>query len=265
MAGCEIVVKTVRATKSRKIHLRVLFRRHLAPVSARVNSSAINFGELSCEWPGWPAAAARPERAILSPVLGLSDEELVAIYRESTASQVARDQAVNELFRRYQSRVAAWCYRVAGDREWAADLAQEVFLRAFRNLGSFRSESKFSTWLYTVSRNHCLNAIEARGLRPEEALPEFGLTDNSTPRPDRQMEEAQEREHVQNLINSSLDETERTVMALHYGDQEMTLASITALLGLENASGAKAYVVSARRKLEAAMARWRAGTQRGPR
>ena len=75
------------------------------------------------------------------------------------------------------------------------------------------------------------------------------------------MELAEERAQIQSLIQANLDETERTVMTLHYGEEEMTLAGITSLLGLQNASGAKAFVVSGRRKLEAAMARWRVGTR----
>jgi hypothetical protein len=57
---------------------------------------------------------------------------------------------IDELFRRHHRRVALWCLRLAGERETAADWAQEVFLIAYKNLGSFRGESKFSTWLYTI-------------------------------------------------------------------------------------------------------------------
>ena len=215
------------------------------------------------DWRVWPDSGVADWRDILGPVLGLSDEDLIAIHREPFETRVRRDQAVNELFRRYQSRVAAWCFRVSGDRELASDLAQEVFLRAFRNLDSFRSEAKFSTWLYTVARNHCFNALAARGLRPEDPLPEFALPDTRIPRPDERLQATQERAQIQSLMREHLDETERTVMTLHYGEEEMNLAGITRVLGLTNASGAKAFVVSGRRKLEAAVARLRAGGQEG--
>jgi DNA-directed RNA polymerase specialized sigma subunit len=64
------------------------------------------------------------------------------------------------------------------------------------------------------------------------------------------------RHAVQTLMNDVLDETEKRVMTLHYGYQ-MRLDAITAALGLTNTSGAKAYIVSARRKLSAAVSRWK--------
>ena len=79
------------------------------------------------------------------------------------------DSLWNELFRRHQGRVALWCLRLTGDREAAADLAQEVFLKAFRYLDSYRGDSKFSTWLYSIARNHCFNEIKSRAAKPEDA------------------------------------------------------------------------------------------------
>src|SRR5437764_8531011 len=98
----------------------------------------------------------------------LSDEDLVSQYRGQAGSPQA-DALLNELFRRHHGRVALWCLRLTGDRESAADLAQEVFIKAFRNLDSFRGESKFSTWLYSIARNHCFNEIKSRATRPEQA------------------------------------------------------------------------------------------------
>ena len=62
---------------------------------------------------------------------------------------------------------------------------------------------------------------------------------------------------MRQLLAESLDETERTVMTLHYGE-EMPLDAITRTLKLANASGAKAYIVSARRKLNRAIERLKA-------
>lgn len=184
----------------------------------------------------------------------LSDEQLV---RLAIASKLAdSDAALNELFARYQKRVALWCLRVSGDRDWAADLAQEVFLRAWRNLESFRTDAKFSTWLYTITRNHCFNAVQSRKLRSEEPLEEFTIS-GTPPGFDVQLESEQQRRQLQALVAETLDETETRVMTLHYGE-ELTLSAITSLLSLSNTSGAKAYVVSARRKLKAALSRWNA-------
>ena len=64
------------------------------------------------------------------------------------------------------------------------------------------------------------------------------------------------RHVVRTLMDEVLDETEKRVMTLHYG-HEMRLDAITTALGLTNPSGAKAYIVSAKRKLNAAVKRWK--------
>ena len=195
----------------------------------------------------------------------LSDEQLVALAAEPRDSPAfandERQRAVAELFGRYQSRVAAWCFRVARDREWAADLAQEVFLRALRSLAGFRGDAKFSTWLYTIARNHCYNAVQARSIRAEDSLEFLELPDTSR-RFDTELEVENEIHQMRALLNTTLDETERQVMTLHYGE-DMTLDSVTRLLGLRNTSGAKAYIVSARRKLQTAISRLKAKAGRG--
>src|ERR1700722_11808800 len=85
-----------------------------------------------------------------------SDEVLVSLLR-NCPEQAAFDDLFQELFRRHHPRVTSWCYRMTRDPERALDLTQEVFLQAFRRLDSFRGDSRFSTWLYSITRNHCLN------------------------------------------------------------------------------------------------------------
>ena len=70
------------------------------------------------------------------------------------------------------------------------------------------------------------------------------------------MERRQAEEVVRKLMRESLNETEATVMTMHYV-HELSLDAVTRLLDLTNASGAKAYVVSARRKLASAFNDWK--------
>ena len=70
------------------------------------------------------------------------------------------------------------------------------------------------------------------------------------------MERRQAEEVVRQLMQESLDETEAKVMTLHYV-HELPLDAVSRMLGLTNASGAKAYVVSARRKLARAFDEWK--------
>src|SRR6516225_11898326 len=94
----------------------------------------------------------------------LSDEELVDRYRAIAGPQ--QEEFLNQLFERHRTRVAAWCYRMTGDVDAATDLAQEVFLKAFQNLEFFREQSKFTTWLYSIARNHCMDALKSRAEAP---------------------------------------------------------------------------------------------------
>ena len=187
----------------------------------------------------------------------VSDEELVAQLREAPASAKAPD-LYRELFQRHHNRVAAWCLRFTGEREAALDLAQEVFIKAYRRLDSFRGDSRFSTWLYTIARNHCLTAAKRWATEPAQA----GVSVSSH-LPDvqsRSVHDTIEREQLLTLLRQLmaklLNETEAQVVNLHYC-QELPLDVITRLLKLGNPSGAKAYVVSARRKLMAGVEGWK--------
>jgi RNA polymerase sigma factor (sigma-70 family) len=211
--------------------------------------------------PQWPRADDIIEPMSLERLL---DEELVSQYRSTTLAD-ERELYINELFRRNYARVARWCLRFASDRESAADLAQEVFTKAYQNLSSFQGQSKFSTWLFVIARNHCLNAVRSNARQATELKADdgeeilLGIADNA-PNAHSEMEKAASAELVRKLLVETLDETERVVFTLHYGE-EVSLDAITRLLRLENQSGAKAYVVSAKRKLARSLQQWRARGQ----
>lgn len=65
----------------------------------------------------------------------------------------------------HQDRVFSFCSRMLGDRDEAADAAQEVFVSAWKNLSGFRGESALSTWLLRIASNRCLNRIRSRNAR----------------------------------------------------------------------------------------------------
>lgn len=68
-------------------------------------------------------------------------------------------RAYEVLLRRYQKLVYNVLYQMVHSHEMAADLTQETFLKAYRALGSFRTEGKFKPWLLRIATNTCLNAI----------------------------------------------------------------------------------------------------------
>jgi RNA polymerase sigma-70 factor (ECF subfamily) len=191
----------------------------------------------------------------------LSDAELIAKHL-AAADRGGQAVWVQELFRRHYKKVVLWCLRFAGNQDEAYDLAQGIFVKVFSNLKSFRGESKVSSWLYAITRSECMNFLIARSARAdvvgEEVLEERPAGEASSP--DLLLEREDSARIVRTLLDEALDETEKTVFTLHYGD-DMPLQVITRLLGLENRSGAKAYIVSARRKLSRALREWKAREQ----
>lgn len=88
--------------------------------------------------------------------------------RELLDLTAAGDQAAFAmLVRRHQSRVLNLAYRFSRDRQDAEDLAQEVFFKVWRHARSFRGQSAFSTWLYRLTVNTCLNFRQRKKTRPE--------------------------------------------------------------------------------------------------
>jgi RNA polymerase sigma-70 factor (ECF subfamily) len=72
-----------------------------------------------------------------------------------------RDEAAfREMVQTHQQQVYNLIFRMLGNREEAEDLAQEVFVTVFKSIDSFRGESRFSTWLYRVTVNHCHNRFK---------------------------------------------------------------------------------------------------------
>ena len=73
--------------------------------------------------------------------------------------------AFDDLVLRHQDRVFNLCYRFFGDHSEANDMAQEIFIKVYRSMGSFRFESGFSTWLYRIAVNTCRNRLKSMDYR----------------------------------------------------------------------------------------------------
>ena len=146
--------------------------------------------------------------AVSSFLMGLdslSDEELVErARREPGRESETADAALAVLYRRFYPKVAAWCLRLSGDRQEAADLAQEVFLRVHERLALFRGESRFSTWLYTVTRSVVINRGQAARRRQMDALDEEGAMEPVEPAPgaDREMERGEIAEELRRAMGA---------------------------------------------------------------
>ena len=88
------------------------------------------------------------------------------------ACQDGSPEAQRELYECYKAKVYSLVVYLTGDLEMARDLTQEIFLKVFRDLRSFRFESSFNSWLYRLATNTCLNAIRSRRTRREVEIGE---------------------------------------------------------------------------------------------
>lgn len=103
--------------------------------------------------------------ATLTPRVVDPDAQLV---RQVIAGDLG---AFEQLFRKYQTPIFNMVNRMVRGED-AYDITQDVFIRAYRALKSFRGDAKFSTWLYTIARHTCLNHIRHRNVLSEESLNE---------------------------------------------------------------------------------------------
>jgi RNA polymerase sigma-70 factor, ECF subfamily len=102
------------------------------------------------------------------------DAELVRRIRGATGGGggggLADRQAWGELVRRHQDRVFAVCFRMLNDREAAADLTQDTFVKVIQGLESFDERARLSTWLTRIAMNACLSHLRAQKLRRHASL-----------------------------------------------------------------------------------------------
>jgi RNA polymerase sigma-70 factor (ECF subfamily) len=107
----------------------------------------------------------------------LPPHELAGLVERAREGDVA---AFERLIAQHQAKVYTFAFAFAGDPELAKDLAQEALVKVYRSLGTFRFQSAFSTWLYSIVKNTYLDAVKSRAGR-ERAL-EDPLTDGEVER-----------------------------------------------------------------------------------
>lgn len=115
-----------------------------------------------------PASAA-----VAKPSDARTDEELMAAYKGGDPA------AFRALVERHNGPVYRFCLRALRSPEAAADAAQEVFLRVVKNAAGWEPKAKFTTWVYTIARNHCIDEARKGRFRKTESLNETTGTSRS--------------------------------------------------------------------------------------
>ena len=181
----------------------------------------------------WLAWCPDPEIAAGLPMNDL-DRALLKRLRDRD------ERAFRELIDAHRDRVFGISYRMLGNRAEAEDVAQEVFIAVFKTIDSFREESKFSTWLYRVTVNHCKNRLKylsRRRDRDRDELDETTLGSVAAGEltagpvaPDRALHGSQMEKLLEEAI-ASLDEEHRVVVVLR-DIEELSMEEICDITGL---------------------------------
>ena len=140
--------------------------------------------------------------------------------------------AMGTLVVQYQHWVYNIAYGFLGHHEDAEDIAQDVFLSVWENVGQFKFRSRFSTWLYRIVKNKCLNLIDQRKRRKTEPME----IDDSQPwvpvytvTPEQELLRAERKEIVHAAL-AKLKESYRTILILREL-QELSYEEISEVLG----------------------------------
>lgn len=105
---------------------------------------------------------------------GVEDEEVLAVYVDTSAGHGRREAAFSELVDRYERRVYGITYRYFGNHADAQDATQDTFLQLARKADQFRGDSKLSTWIYRVATNACNDLGRKMARRPQTPVEDVG-------------------------------------------------------------------------------------------
>jgi RNA polymerase sigma-70 factor, ECF subfamily len=175
------------------------------------------------------------------------------------------ERAFNELVELYEARVFRLLLRMMGRRDEAEDMAQEVFVQIFKAIGTFRGDSKLSTWIYRVSVNLCKNRMKYLSRRHTDGEDELepvaeraaldeakGVTFGDVAQPDR-LVEGYQMERVVQICISELEPDFREVLILR-DVEDLSYEELSEITGLPDGT-VKSRLHRARAMLKASVER----------
>src|SRR4051812_46071702 len=159
-----------------------------------------------------------------------SDRELVAIAVEGF------DGSFEELVRRYQRPISAYVYRMVGNYESALDLTQEIFIKVYNSLSRYRSEFKFSTWIYKIAHNSAVDHLRRTSTREQSLIAgteqdQFELPiESGLLSPEQESERKERRIEIENVIRALPGNYRELIILRH--SQDLTYEEIVEVTGL---------------------------------
>ena len=168
------------------------------------------------------ARTASPDRSMPADLADAEDAALVAAFR------AGRRDAFDVIVVRHRRSVYQLCYRFVNNHEDASDLAQDVFVRAFKGLARFKGDAALATWLYRVAVNACLNRVALKKPATTE-LDAASHVDTRVPNPLDDVLRSERAEAVRAAIAKLPPKQRATLMLRVY--QECSHEEIATALG----------------------------------
>lgn len=178
---------------------------------------------------------------------GFPDNELISLVLKGD------QQAYKVLVDRYQSYIFTLAFRLVQSREDAEEVAQDVFVKAYRSLADFKGGSKFSTWLYTIAHNTGITYLRKKKqkiLAIDDESTFIHLENQESDFKANQVEDKSRKNMVNQAINMLPPDDAQIITLFYKGDQ--SLDEIAAIMGLE-ANTVKVRLFRARQKLKEKM------------
>ena len=160
----------------------------------------------------------------------VADCELVA------AAVRGVEGSFEELVSRYQRPIAAYVYRMVGNYESALDLTQEIFIKVYRSLERYRSEYKFSTWIYKIAHNAAIDHLRRTATREQSLVvgtegDQFDLPiESSRLSPEEESERRERRGEIETVVRA-LPANYRELILLRHS-QDLSYEEIVEVTGL---------------------------------
>ena len=147
-----------------------------------------------------------------------------------------QEGSFEELVRRYQRPISAYVYRMVGNYESALDLTQEIFIKVYASLRKYRSEFKFSTWIYKIAHNAAVDHLRRSSTREQSLISgsesdQFELPIESRRlSPEQESERKERRVEIESVVRA-LPANYRELIILRHS-QDLTYEEIVEVTGL---------------------------------
>ncbi len=202
----------------------------------------VNFGFIS---PNTCTDVSRPAtKNTSSDFSQYSDSDLIARYLREQNSVY-----FTHLYRRYAGKVFAKCISMLSDEGLARDATQEIFVKVLLNLAKFTEQSSFSTWVYSITYNYCIDLIRKKKKMPLQFTEDVSRVSSETVEelPDSVLLEMKQ-ERLEKVLDL-LPEGDRAILLMKYID-DMSIRDIGTLLG-KTESAIKMQIMRAKHRSQA--------------